>query len=100
MSILLLLISLGHFLSLLSLYIIPGWFSLPIVVEIAPESTFPMRNFLSNSRFKSYPAPLTSLVVSGMLQTFFSDFQVLHTAALGTLSGLNFWSQTDDGLKS
>ena len=100
MSILLLLISLGHFLSLLSLYIIPGWFSLPIVVEIAPESTFPMRNVLSNSRFKSYLAPLTSKVVSGMLQTFFSDFQVLHTAALGTLSGLNFWSQTDDGLKS
>ena len=41
-----------------------------------------------------------SPVVSGMPQTFSSDFQVLRTAALGILSDLNFWSQTDDGLKS
>ena len=38
MFVLLLLFSLGQFLSLLCLYIVPGWFSLPIVVEITPES--------------------------------------------------------------
>ena len=51
-SVLLLLFSLEQFLSLLCVYIIPGWSSLPIVVEITPESTFPMRTFLSSSRFK------------------------------------------------
>lgn len=97
---LLLLFSLEQFLSLLCFYIIPGWSSLPIVVEITPESTFPAENFSptpgSKFNFCSSDAP----VVSGILQTFFSDFQVLHAAALGILSDLDFWSQTDNGAQS